>query len=134
MRGSRRPCPERNPRHEHHHPRKALSVTALLLRAALLPAGQAQAAGTVQPTGRTPGLYCLANTWNTATVSVKPCNPNDQGQYRNVTGRRISLAFAPAYCFANTWNTPNLATKPCDGADRGQNWAIFNDQISLALA
>ncbi|KOU40638.1 hypothetical protein ADK55_31450 [Streptomyces sp. WM4235] len=77
--------------------RKTLVLTTLALAASLLPAAGAQAAATAAPALRAPGLYCLANAWNTPNVSTKPCDTKDQGQHWTVSGHQIFLNNAPAY-------------------------------------
>ncbi|OKJ00064.1 hypothetical protein AMK19_30100 [Kitasatospora sp. CB01950] len=64
------------------------------LAAALLPAVGAGAADTGHAATRTPGRYCLANTWGAPDVSSKPCDANDKGQHWVVFNDQISLALA----------------------------------------
>ncbi|WP_328954743.1 ricin-type beta-trefoil lectin domain protein [Kitasatospora purpeofusca] len=114
--------------------RKTLALATLALTASLLPTGTAGAADVARPTTRTPGIYCLANTWNKPDVSTKVCDTNDQGQHWTVTGQQIALANARAYCLANTWNKPDVSTKGCASGDQGQYWTVNGDQIALTLA
>ncbi|WP_369184084.1 ricin-type beta-trefoil lectin domain protein [Streptomyces sp. Y1] len=114
--------------------RKTLAVAALALTASFLPTAGAGAADTAHRAQRTPNLYCLANAWGSANVSVKPCNAGDAGQHWSLSGERIALSNAPAYCFANAWNTANVGTKPCDPGDMGQYWTVTGQQISLTFA
>ncbi|MER7766960.1 ricin-type beta-trefoil lectin domain protein [Kitasatospora sp. NPDC096140] len=114
--------------------RKTLALATLALTASFLPAGQAGAADTARPATRTPGLYCLANAWNTPNVSTKPCSTGDQGQHWTVSGEQISLTNARAYCLANTWNAQDVSVKPCSTGDQGQYWSIQGQQIVLTFA
>ncbi|MFH9349810.1 ricin-type beta-trefoil lectin domain protein [Kitasatospora sp. NPDC017646] len=114
--------------------RKTLAVAALALTASFLPAVGAGAADTAQASPRTPGLYCLANTWNTPNISTKPCYPSDLGQHWTLSGEQISLSNARGYCLANTWGTQTVSTKPCDPNDQGQYWTVSGQQIALTFA
>jgi hypothetical protein len=112
--------------------RKTLAVAALALTASLLPAGQAGAAA--PQAARTPGLYCLANAWETPNISSKPCDSADRGQRWTVSGHQIALTDAPGYCLANTWNSATVSTKPCNPNDQGQYWNVDGQRISLTFA
>lgn len=114
--------------------RKTLALTALALTASFLPTAGAQAVEAASPALRAPGLYCLANAWNTPSVSTKPCDAKDQGQHWTLSGHQISLTNAPAYCLANTWNAADVSVKPCDPKDQGQYWNVSGQQIALTYA
>ncbi|MEU8672743.1 MULTISPECIES: ricin-type beta-trefoil lectin domain protein [Streptomyces] len=114
--------------------RKTLALTALALTASFLPTAGAQAVEAASPALRAPGLYCLANAWNTPNVSTKPCDAKDQGQHWTLSGHQISLTNAPAYCLANTWNAADVSVKPCDPKDQGQYWNVSGQQIALTYA
>ncbi|MFF2630015.1 ricin-type beta-trefoil lectin domain protein [Kitasatospora griseola] len=114
--------------------RKTLAIAALGLAASFLPTAGADAADAGHSTTRTPGRYCLANTWETPTVSSKPCNTNDPGQHWTLSGEQISLTNARGYCLADKWNTPDVSTKPCDPVDEGQYWTVSGERISLTFA
>ncbi|MGW2377930.1 MULTISPECIES: ricin-type beta-trefoil lectin domain protein [Kitasatospora] len=114
--------------------RKTLAVAALALTASFLPAGGAGAADTDHSAPRTPGLYCLANAWNTPNIGTKPCNSSDPGQHWTLAGEQISLSNARGYCLANTWNTQSVSVKPCNPNDPGQYWTVSGEQISLTFA
>ena len=74
--------------------RKTLAVATLALTASFLPATAARAADTATASPRTPGLYCLANAWQTPNVSTKPCDSKDPGQHWVIFNDQISLAVA----------------------------------------
>ncbi|MET9605336.1 ricin-type beta-trefoil lectin domain protein [Streptomyces sp. NPDC006512] len=114
--------------------RKTLAIAALSLTASLLPAVGAEAASTAAPALRAPGIYCLANAWDTPNISTKPCDTADRGQHWTVSGQQISLTYARGYCLANTWGTPNISTKPCDPKDQGQYWTVTGQHIALTFA
>ncbi|MFJ5926837.1 ricin-type beta-trefoil lectin domain protein [Kitasatospora sp. NPDC092948] len=114
--------------------RRTLAIAALGLAASFLPATGAGAADTGHSTTRTPGRYCLANTWGSPTVSTKPCNTDDKGQHWTVAGDQISLTDARGYCLANTWGSPTVSSKPCNPGDEGQYWSIDGQRISLTFA
>ncbi|MET8627018.1 ricin-type beta-trefoil lectin domain protein [Kitasatospora sp. NPDC004669] len=114
--------------------RKTLALATLALTASFLPAGQAGAADAAQPAPRTPGLYCLANSWQTPNVSTKLCNSGDPGQHWTVSGEQISLSDARGYCLANTWGTQSVSVKPCNPNDPGQYWTVSGEEISLTFA
>ncbi|MFE5586642.1 ricin-type beta-trefoil lectin domain protein [Kitasatospora sp. NPDC056531] len=114
--------------------RKTLAVATLALTASFLPTGQAGAAETTHSAPRTPGLYCLANAWQTPNIGTKPCNTGDPGQHWTVSGEQISLSNARAYCLANTWGSPTVSVKPCNPKDKGQYWTVSGEQISLTFA
>ncbi|GAA0289447.1 hypothetical protein GCM10010302_29770 [Streptomyces polychromogenes] len=114
--------------------RQTLALTALAVTAALLPTGQAGAAGAAQQTARVPGRYCLANAWGTPNISSKPCDPADQGQHWTLSGHQISLTNARGYCLANTWGSATVSTKPCNPNDQGQYWNVSGQAISLNFA
>lgn len=113
---------------------KTLAIATLTLTASLLPTAGAEATNAMAPALRAPGLYCLANTWDTPKVSTKPCDAADRGQHWTVSGQQISLRNAPAYCLANTWNTQDVSVKPCDPKDQGQYWTASGQQITLTYA
>ncbi|MFD7911996.1 ricin-type beta-trefoil lectin domain protein [Streptomyces sp. NPDC059752] len=114
--------------------RKSLAIATLALNASLLPTVGAQAVDTAAPSLRAPGLYCLANAWETPNVSTKPCDGADRGQHWTVSGQQISLSNARGYCLANTWNAQDVSVKPCNPKDQGQYWTVSGQQISLTYA
>ncbi|WP_330334203.1 RICIN domain-containing protein [Streptomyces sp. NBC_00536] len=114
--------------------RHTLALATLALTASVLPAVGAQAAETATPSLRAPGLYCLANAWDTPNISTKPCDSADRGQHWTVSGQQISLSNARGYCLANTWNAQAVSVKPCNPKDQGQYWTVSGQQISLTYA
>ncbi|WP_405533259.1 RICIN domain-containing protein [Streptomyces avidinii] len=114
--------------------RKTLAVATLALTASLLPAVGAEAVDTAAPSLRAPGLYCLANAWETPNISTKPCDAADRGQHWTLSGQQISLSNARGYCLANTWNAQDVSVKPCNSKDQGQYWTVSGQQISLTYA
>ncbi|MET8826270.1 ricin-type beta-trefoil lectin domain protein [Streptomyces sp. NPDC004610] len=113
--------------------RKPLALVALTAMASLLPVAESGAAPTAQQ-AMSPGLYCLANAWDTPDISSQPCDTNERGQRWTVSGNQISLTDASGYCLANTWGTTEISTKPCDPKDQGQYWDVTGQQISLNYA
>ncbi|MGW4384495.1 hypothetical protein [Kitasatospora sp. NPDC004531] len=114
--------------------RKTLAIATMGLAASLLPTAGAGAADTGHAATRTPGRYCLANTWGAPDISSKPCDANDKGQHWRVSGQQIALSNALGYCLANKWGAPDISSKPCDPGDQGQYWSIAGQQISLTFA